>query len=62
MNMLLILLNWTLQYRKTLSDCIKGEEWKIYMITEILDCINGIYESNLNEEEILFLLNDPCTL
>ncbi len=51
-----------LQYQKTLSDCIKGEEWKIYMITEILDCINGIYESNLNEEENLFLLNDLCTL
>ncbi len=32
------------------------------MITEILDCINGIYESNLNEEEIFFLLNDLCTL
>ncbi len=30
------------QYRKTLSYCIKGEEWKIDMITEILDCINGI--------------------
>ncbi len=40
-----------LHYRKTLSDCIKGEEWKIDMITEILDCINGIYESNLNEEK-----------
>ncbi len=39
-----------LQYRKTLSDSIKGEEWKIDMITEILDCINNIYESNLNEE------------
>ncbi len=51
-----------LQYRKTLSDCIKGEEWKIYMITEILDCINGIYELNLNEEENLFILNDLCTL
>ncbi len=67
--MVLILLNWTLikdemalQYRKTLSDCIKWEEWKIDMITEILDCINGIYESNLNEEENLFLLNDLCTL
>ncbi len=34
-----------LQYKKTFSDCIKGEEWKIDMITEILDCINGIYES-----------------
>ncbi len=43
-----------LQYRKTLSDCIKGEELKIDMITEILDCINGIYESNLNEEETCF--------
>ncbi len=32
------------------------------MITEILDCINGIYESNLNEVENLFLLNDLCTL
>ncbi len=51
-----------LQFRKTLSDCIKVEEWKIDMITEILDCINCIYESNLNEEENLFLLNDLCTL
>ncbi len=59
MNMMLMLLSWTLhikdemalQYGQTLSDCIKGEEWKIYMITENLDCINGISESNLNEEE-----------
>ncbi len=51
-----------LQFRKTLSDCIKGEVWKIDMITEILDYINGIYESNINEEENLFLLNDLCTL
>ncbi len=51
-----------LQFWKTLSDCIKGEELKIDMITEILDCINDIYESNLNEEENLFLLNDMCTL
>ncbi len=51
-----------LQYRKTLSDCIKGEEWKIDMITETLDCINGIYKLNLNEEENNFLLNDLCTL
>ncbi len=43
-----------LQYGTTISDCIKGEEWKIYMITEILDCINCIYESNLNEKENLF--------
>ncbi len=72
MNMMLILLNWTLHMAlkmkwhcsigKTLSDCIKGEEWKIDMITEILDCINGISESNPNEEENLFLLNDMCTL
>ncbi len=48
--------------RKTLSDCIKGEEFKIDMITEILDCINAIYESNLNEEENLFLLKDLYTL
>ncbi len=41
---------------------VKGEGWKIDMITEILDCINGIYDSNLNEEENLFLLNDLCTL
>ncbi len=32
------------------------------MIAEILDCINDIYESNLNEEENIFLLNDLCTL
>ncbi len=51
-----------LQYRITLSDCIKGEEWKIDMITEIFDCINGIYELNRNEEKKLFLLNDLYTL
>ncbi len=33
-----------LWYGKTLSDCIKGEEWKIDMITEILNWINGIYK------------------
>ncbi len=32
-----------LQYRKTLSDFIKGEEWKIDMITEILYSINECY-------------------
>ncbi len=33
------------------------------MITKILDSIDGgIYESNLNEEENLFLLNDLYTL
>ncbi len=47
---------------KVSSYCIKGEEWKTFMITEILDCINGISEYNLNEEESLFLLNDLCTL
>ncbi len=51
-----------LQYKKTLSDCIKGEEWKIDMIIEILDSFNGIYESNLNEEKNMFFLNDLCTL
>ncbi len=51
-----------LQYGKPLSDCIKGQEWNIDMIREILDCINGISEFNLNEEETLFLLNDLCTL
>ncbi len=51
-----------LQYMKTLSDCIKGKQWKIYMITEIVDCINDISETNLNEEENLLLLNDLCTL
>ncbi len=39
-----------LQCRKTLSDCIKGEVLKIDMIRGILDCINVVYESNLNEE------------
>ncbi len=28
--------------------------------TEILDWINGISESNINEDENLFLLNDLC--
>ncbi len=43
-----------LWYGKILSDCIKREEWKIYIITEILNFMNGISESNLNEEENLF--------
>ncbi len=34
----------------------------LVIIMEILDYINGIYESNLNEEENIFLLNDLCTL
>ncbi len=29
-----IIYEMELQYRKTLSDCIKGEELNIYMITE----------------------------
>ncbi len=73
MNIVLILLNWTLHItlkmkwhcsigKHYLISYIKGEEWKIHMITQILDCINGIFESNLNEEENLFLLNDLCTL
>ncbi len=37
-----------------MKENIKGEEWKIDMITEILDWINGISEYNLNEEEYLF--------
>ncbi len=32
----------------------------MYMIIAILDCINGISESNLNEEGNLFFLNDLC--
>ena len=40
---------------------IQEEEWKINMIMDIVDCIHGISESNLSEEENLFLLNDVCT-
>jgi len=41
-------------------DEISGEEWKINMINDLIDCINNISETNLSEEEILFLLTDVC--
>ncbi len=42
------------RYRKTLCDCIKGEEWKIYIIKEILDCINGIMNLTSMKRKICF--------
>ncbi len=71
MNMVLILLNWTLHMAlKMKLHCSIGKHYLIVLKgrsaqlkwLQILDCINGIYESNLNEEEILFLLNNMCTL
>ncbi len=55
-------MKWHCSMGKHYLIVLKGREWKIDMITEILDCINGIYESNLNEEENLFLLNDLSIL
>ncbi len=40
---------------------LEGEEWKVDMILEIVDCMNGISECNLNDEESMILLDDICT-
>ncbi len=54
-------MKWHCSIGKHYLIVLKGRSGKLIRL-EILDCINGIYESNLNEEKNLFLLNDLCTL
>ncbi len=37
-----------------------GEEWKINMILEIVDFLNGLFENDFKYNENMFLLSDIC--
>ncbi len=52
-----IKVNMDIMYKDTMSTQIHGEEWKINMILEIVDCLNGLCE---NDDENMFLLSDIC--
>ncbi len=47
-------------YKDTISTQIHGEEWKINMIFEIVDCFNGLCENDFTYDENMFLLSDIC--
>ncbi len=38
--------NMDIMYKDTISAQIHGEEWKINMILEIIDCLNELCESD----------------
>ncbi len=46
--------------KDTISAQIDGEEWKVNMILEIVDCLNGLCENNFTYDENMFLLSDIC--
>ncbi len=48
------------KYGAIKSNDIHGEEWKISMISELIDCLNGFSDNDLCEEENIFLLTDVC--
>ncbi len=52
--------NMDIMYKDTISAQIRGEEWKINMILEIVDCLNGLCEYNFTYDEDMFLLSDIC--
>ncbi len=47
-------------YKDTISAHIHGEEWKIMMILEIINCLNGLCENDFTYDENIFLLCDIC--
>ncbi len=49
-----------IMYKDTISAQIHGEEWKINMIVEIVDCLNGLCENDFTYDENMFLLSDLC--
>ncbi len=46
--------------KDTISAQIHGEELKINMILEIVDCLNGLCENDFTYDENMFLLSDIC--
>ncbi len=49
-----------IMYKDTISAPIHGEEWKINMIFEIVDYLNGLCENDFTYDENMFLLSDIC--
>ncbi len=49
-----------IMYKDTISAQIHGEEWKINMILEIVNCLNELCENDFTYYEKLYLLSDIC--
>ncbi len=52
--------NMDIMYKDTMSAQIHGEKWKIYVILETVDCLNGLCENDFTYDENMFLLSDIC--
>ncbi len=52
--------NMDIMYKDTISAQIHGEEWKINMILEIVNCLNELCENDFTYDENMFLLSDIC--
>ncbi len=52
--------NMDIMFKDTISAHIHGEEWKIIMILEIVDFLNGHCENDFTYEEKMFLLSHIC--
>ncbi len=52
--------NMVIMYKDTISAQIHGEEWKIKMILEIVDCLNGLCENDFTYDENMYLVSDIC--
>ncbi len=52
--------NMDIMYKDTISAQIHCEEWKINMILEIVDCLNGLCENDFTYDENMYLLSDIC--
>ncbi len=46
--------NMDIMYKDTISARIHGEEWKINMILEIVDCLNCLCENDFTYDENMF--------
>ncbi len=53
--------NMNIMYKDTISAQIHGEELKINMILEIVDCLNGLCENDFTYDENMILLSDIYT-
>ncbi len=45
----------------TLMCSIYEEEWKIITIYELINCLNGITENGVSDEDKHIILHDICT-
>ncbi len=52
--------NMDIMYKDTISVQIHGEEWKINMNLEIVDCLNGLCVNDFTYDENMYLLSNIC--